>query len=68
LRRYCQLVTKDCHEEVRNIIKTAIKLATSSNDLYEYRLKLAKVYGEPFSKTVQQMEIFRNNDDIISSI
>lgn len=66
--RYCQLVTKECHEEVRGIIKMAIKLATSSADIYEYRLKLAKVYGEPFSKTVQQMDMFRDNDGIIDSI
>jgi hypothetical protein len=66
--RYCQLVTKECHEDVRSIIKTAIELATSSNDIYEYRLKLAKVYGEPFSKTVQQMDMFRDNDGIIGSI
>jgi hypothetical protein len=66
--RYCQLVTKECHEDVRSIIKKAIELATSSNDIYEYRLKLAKVYGEPFSKTVQQMDMFRDNDDIIGSI
>lgn len=66
--RYCQLLTKECHEDVRDIIKTAIELATSSKDVYEYRLKLAKVYGQPFSKTVQQMDMFRNNDDIINSI
>lgn len=66
--RYCQLVTKECHEDVRSIIETAIKLATSSNDIYEYRLKLAKVYGEPFSKTVQQMDMFRDNDGIVGSI
>jgi len=66
--RYCQLVTKECHDDVRDIIKTAIKLATSSSDIYEYRLKLAKVYGEPFSKTVQQMDMFRDNDGIIGSI
>ena len=66
--RYCQLVTKECHEEVRNIIQTAIKLATSSKDVYEYRLKLAKVYGQPFSKTVQQLDMFRDNDGIIGSI
>ncbi len=66
--RYCQLLTKECHEDVRNIIQAAIKLATSSKDIYEYRLKLAKVYGEPFSKTVQQIDMFRDNDDIINSI
>ncbi len=36
--------------------------------MYEYRLKLAAVYGAPFSKTVQQMDMFRNNDDILGSI
>ena len=66
--RYCQLLTKECHDEVRSIIETAIKLATSSNDIYEYRLKMAKVYGEPFSKTVQQMDMFRDNDGIVDSI
>jgi hypothetical protein len=66
--RHCQLLTKECHKDVRDIIDTAIKLATSSNDIYEYRVKLAKVYGEPFSKTVQQLDMFRDNDGIIDSI
>lgn len=66
--RYFQLVTSDCHEEVRKIIKKAIELATSSNDLYEYRLKLAAIYGSPFSKSVCQMDAFRDNDDILRSI
>jgi hypothetical protein len=66
--RYCQLLTKECHADVRDIIETAIKLATSSKDIYEYRLKLAKVYVEPFSKTVQQMDMFRDNDGIIGSV
>lgn len=66
--RYCQLLTKECHADVRDIIKTAIKLATSSKDVYEYRLKLAAVYGAPFSKTVCQLDMFRNNDEILGSI
>lgn len=66
--RYCQLLTEDCHEEVRKIIKSVIDFATSSKDLYEYRLKLAARYGQPFSKTVYQLDAFRNNDEILKSI
>lgn len=36
--------------------------------MYEYRLKLAAVYGRPFSKSVFQMDAFRDNDDILKSI
>jgi hypothetical protein len=63
--KYCQLLTKGCHKEVRKIIEAAIEFATSSKDLYEYRLKLAARYGQPFSKTVFQMDMFRDNDDIL---
>lgn len=66
--RYCQLLTKECHDEVRDIIGTAVRLATSSKDIYEYRLKLAAIYGRPFTKTVQQLDAFRNNDDILNTI
>ncbi len=66
--KYCQLLTRECHKEVRKIIETAIEFATSSKDLYEYRLKLAARYGEPFSKTVFQIDLFRDNDDILGSI
>lgn len=30
--RYCRLVTEECHEQVREIIKSAIGFATSSNE------------------------------------
>jgi hypothetical protein len=50
--RYFQLMTNELHDEVRNIIDRVIEIATESNDLYEYRLKLARVYGQPFGKTV----------------
>lgn len=63
--RYFQLLTKECHDEVRKIISTVIKIATTSKDMYEYRLRLAAVYGRPFSKTVYQMDAFRNNDEIL---
>lgn len=66
--RYCQLLTEECHNKVRDIIKTAIKIATSSKDMYEYRVKLAAVYGTPFSKSVFQLDMFRNNDGILGSI
>ncbi len=66
--RYCQLLTEDCHKDVREIIKKNIELATASNDMYEHRLKLAAVYGAPFSKTVFQIDAFRNNDEILKSI
>lgn len=66
--RYCQLLTKECHEEVRKIIRSAIEIATSSADLYEYRLKLAARYGTPFSKSVCQLDAFRNNDEILGSV
>lgn len=65
--KYCQLLTKECHKEVRKIIENAIEFATSSKDLYEYRLKLAARYGQPFSKTVFQMDLFRDNDDILGT-
>ncbi|MCS3797186.1 P63C domain-containing protein [Niastella sp. OAS944] len=70
IRRYkhFQLLTEECHDDVRKIIKTAIDLAKSSNDLYEYRVKLASIYGTPFSKSVCQLDAFRNNDDIIKTI
>ena len=66
--KYCQLLTKECHDQVRAVIDDAIKFATSSKDLYEYRLKMAKIYGQPFSKTVLQLDAFRNNDNILGSI
>ena len=66
--RHCQLLTKGCHKDVREIIKTAIRYAASSKDLYEYRLKMAARYGQPFSKTVFQLDAFRDNDDILGSI
>ena len=66
--RYCRLLTEECHNTVRDIIKSAIEFATSSKDVYEYRLKLASKYGTPFSKSVQQMDAFRDNDGILGSI
>ena len=66
--RYCQLLTEECHEKVKEIINTIITLANKSNDIYEYRLKLAAVYGSPFSKTVLQLDAFRNNEEILKSI
>ena len=66
--RYCQLLTEESHEEVRRIIKVAIRFAISSKDIYEYRLKLASVYGTPFSKSVFQLDAFRNNEEILNSI
>jgi hypothetical protein len=65
--RFFQLLTEECHEEVRNIIKAAIKFAESSKDIYEYRVKLASRYGKPFSKSVCQLDAFRNNDEILGS-
>jgi hypothetical protein len=65
--RYCQLVTEECHEDVRKIIKTIIGIAEKSKDVYEYRLKLAAVYGAPFSKSVFQMDAFRDNNDILGT-
>lgn len=66
--RYFQLITKECHDKVREIISNAIKFAESSKDIYEYRVKLASKYGTPFSKSVQQLDAFRDNDEIINSI
>jgi P63C domain len=66
--RYCQLVTEECHEDVREIIKSAIKFAESSKDLYEYRVKLASKYGKPFSKSACQLDAFRDNNGIVGSI
>jgi len=63
--RYCQLLTEDCHAEVRRIIKSAIDIATTSKDLYEYRVKLAATHGIPFSKNITQLDAFRDNDSII---
>lgn len=65
--KHCQLLTQGCHKEVRKIIETAIEFATDSKDIYEYRLKLASRYGEPFSKTVFQMDLFRDNDNILGT-
>jgi hypothetical protein len=68
MHRHFQLLTEGCHEKVRDIIKSVIILAESSKDVYEYRVKLATVHGKPFSKSVFQLDAFRDNDEITKSI
>jgi len=63
--RYCQLLTEECHNDVRGIIGSVINIAKSSKDLYEYRVKLAAKHGKPFSKSAVQLDAFRDNDDIL---
>ncbi len=65
--RYCQLLTEECHREVRGIINSAVEIAKSSSDVYEYRVKLAAAYGKPFSKSVAQLDAFRDNDSILAA-
>lgn len=66
--RYCQLLTEECHQDVRKIISKVISIAQSSDRLYDYRLRLAAVFGKPFSKSVFQIDLFENNDEILGSI
>ncbi len=66
--RYFQLLTPERHEMVKVIIDDAVKFATESKDIYEYRLKMVARHGKPFSKSVIQLDAFRNNDDILGTI
>jgi hypothetical protein len=68
LYKHFELVTDETYADIKGFIRDVISLAKMCNDMYEFRLKYAAKYGKPFSKSVCQMDAFRDNDNILGSI
>jgi hypothetical protein len=68
LYKHFELLTDEGYEDVKSFIQDVIKVAGTCSDMYEFRVKYAAKFGTPFCKTVAQLNVFRDNDSILSSI
>lgn len=68
LYKHFELLTDEGYKDIETFIQDVIKITRTCNDMYEFRVKYAAKYGKPFSKSVAQLDAFRDNDNLLNII
>jgi hypothetical protein len=63
LYKHFELITDQTYEDIKGFINNCSQVAKKCNDMYEFRVKYAALYGPPF-----QLSAFRDNDEILGTI